>query len=217
MNTKKIGNYLFALMAVFVIAMAATPVIASAASRPYFPELINESGRAEYGIMFGTQGTKAIITNCKSTKPHIAKISKTTKDSDGTIIWFKLNKPGTAFISFKARVGNTTYTYKTKFRNWKYTNPIQTMKIAKVDLGSKFKNSPDVLLKRPKLTGTFRFKLKTGWKLYGFEVYNTKNGKRTRYTKAPASLTLRSGQILTAEVMNKQYGYIMYLRTQLYG
>lgn len=98
------------------------------------------------------------ISNPKSSNKNVATAS-IKKEKDVWVLTVRLKKTGTTTISYTG----PGYTHKIKFTVKKYTTPVQSLKIGKATLTSKYKNSYQIT--GSALSGKISVKTKNGWKL----------------------------------------------------
>lgn len=98
------------------------------------------------------------ISNPKSSNKSVATAS-IKKEKDVWVLTVSLKKTGTTTISYSG----TGYTRKIKLTVKKYTSPVQSLKIGKTTLTSKYKNSYQST--GSALNGKISVKTKNGWKL----------------------------------------------------
>ncbi len=100
------------------------------------------------------------ISNPKSSNKNVATAS-VKKEKDAWVLTVSLKKAGTTAISYTYT--GSGYTNKIKLTVKKYTSPVESLKIGKTTLTSKYKNSYQIT--GSALNGKISVKTKNGWKL----------------------------------------------------
>jgi len=206
---RKIFRQLCTWMLIFVMVFSIMPIqaLADDISVPSTVTITRYSAKdrnAKTGATFNKQYFTYVpgkITNLKSNKTSVVKVSKTENTYSGTTstsIYLTAKKAGTATVSFKYN-GKT---YKTKVTVKKYTNPVSSITIGSTKLSSsKFSSKSAVTLSYSKYAGKkvkVKATLKSGWKVSeegwsGYIEYLQNGWMKSEMLKNGKSLTISGG------------------------
>lgn len=211
-SKKMIRNMAF-FMVLMILITCFNPVQTFAAvTKPSFPDVIDLMDcESDYGYQIGNFGDKLTIKNMKSSNKSVVTASA-VKEGTLTYIDFKIKKAGSSVLTFKVKIGNKTFSYKTKVNVRKYTNPLKTCKIGSRNFIPTFNmyNSCEV---GKKMSGKFKLALKSGWKLVSIQTYNSETGGNFKsYIKVPSKITLKKNELLKITVRNTKAKYEMDLQ-----
>ena len=196
---------------VFVMIMCLVPpVTTEASSKPWFLKKHNmyyyEKNQAynTATFVFGDDTKDYKITDLKSSNKKVLTVS-TFYDSF-TYLDIRTRAPGKATITFKAKVGSKTYSYKCKVVVHTYENPVKSLKIGKTNYASEFAYMNYFTLRAQKnLKGKLAITTNKNWKIKNIEVYDYKSDNITK-VKNNKTITLNKGQALWVTCINKKTG-----------
>ena len=198
-----------ALVFVMIVCLV-PPVETEASSKPWFPKKHNQyyyeknQSSNTTTFVFGDELENYKITDLKSSNKKVLTVS-TFYDSY-TYLDIRARAPGKATITFKAKVGSKTYSYKCNVVVHKYENPAKSLKIGKTNYASEFSYIEYFTLRaRKNLKGKLAITTNKNWKIKDIEVYDYRTTER-REVKNNKTITLNKGQVLWVTFINKKTG-----------
>jgi len=198
---KKILTKIFSVALVFVMIMCLVPPVDAQASskKPtlaktremtYYPKTSVYWNQSYLELLQNNKSVKGwTISRIKSSNTKVLTVKKSSvKNSSGVEITAK--KAGKAVVSFRAKKGKNTYSYKCTVTVRKYTNPIKTLKLGNKNYRSQFANYDYFNLNSKKtVKGKLTVSAAKGWKLKEIQLYNSKTQKaKTIKNKSTVSL-----------------------------
>ncbi len=202
---KKTMKRLMSLVLVLTLAAAVLvpATTAQAADLKYTKNLtvyLTADGWVEWTAT--NSNTSKKLTSFKSSDTSIFEVQYDEAEGKKPSNWLKLNKAGTAKLSFK--YGGKTYTSTVTVK--KYTNPVKTFKLTGVSSGkdvsskSKKTNNPSLKLKKSSDNAKLTIKAKSGWKIKSVVFTNqtdwkTLVSKTYKSSKVTSSYTKKLGKL----------------------